>query len=203
MLSGLGAVTTSSTRAVWVFSRGTIVLRTMLLDPSAPTTTAARYITLIGFDQHLRSADREAFYGGIFLNEESALTRLAGQPGIEFMPADGAEGERAPLLPAHAEAPAVVIEMRPVHVDMRHFPAVQSQGLQDVFSIRQQAAAAQFRARVAGLLQDQGAPHQLRCDLCQVQRRGNSGRACADDDDVKGICLGQAASYGQMISGEA
>jgi hypothetical protein len=43
------------------------------------------------------------------------------------MPADGAEGERTFFLAAHAKAASVIIEMRPVHVAMRHFPDVQPQ----------------------------------------------------------------------------
>ena len=119
-------------------------------------------LALIGFEQHFGPADGNAFNRRILLDEETGFTRLARQPGIELVPADGAEGVRALFLAAHAQAPAVVIEMRPVHVAVRDFRAVQPQRLQDHFRIRYQAAAAQFGARVARFFQDERTWDQIR-----------------------------------------
>ena len=93
------------------------------------------------------------------------------------MPADGAEGICSLLFRAHAHAFAIEIEMRPVHIHMRHFAIVQPQPVQDHLGIRQQAASAQFRTRVAGFFQDQGARHQFRRHLRQVESSGDPGWA--------------------------
>jgi len=141
-------------------------------------------LTLVGFEQHFGTLNRDAFHCRVLLDQETPLTRLARQPGVELVPADGAKCDRVLFPGAHAEALPVVIEMRPVHVAVRHFPAVQPQPLQDHFRIRQQPAAAQLVARVARFFQDERAPDQLGRELCQVQRSGDPGRACAHNDDV-------------------
>jgi hypothetical protein len=61
---------------------------------------------------------------------------------------------------------------------------IQSQSAQDHLGIRQEAAAAQLGARVARLFQDQRARHEVRRNLSQVERGGESGRACARNDDI-------------------
>jgi len=129
----------------------------------------------------------------MLLDLETTLARLISQPRIEFIATDGAEGEAAFFFCAHPKAFAAVIEMRPIHVIMRHFPAVQSQGIQHPFSIRKQPASTQFRARMVGFFQEKRTTDHLRRDLGQVQRGGNSGRTCAYNDQVKTGWAGHGA----------
>ena len=70
---------------------------------------------------------------------------------------------------------------------MGYLTDIQPEGLQYKFSIRYKAASAQFRARMAGFFQDERMPDHFRRHLRKVQRSGDSGRACAYNDDVKAI----------------
>ncbi len=136
-VSGLGSVTISSSRAVWVLFVGDDQPADDALGPVRADDDRGAVLALIGFQNSTSDPLTEtALDGRILLDEETALARLAGQPGIELVPADGAEGKCARFFCAHAHAFAVVIEMRPVHIEMRHFTAVQSQGMQDHFGIR-------------------------------------------------------------------
>ena len=139
---------------------------------------------VIGLDCHPGPVNCGAFHICILEDEETTLARFVCQPGVELVSADGTEGEFTFFLDAHRHALAVVVEMSPIHIIVGDFGNIQPQFFQNHFAIGQEAAAAQFRARVMGFFQDERAWNKFRCDLRQMQRCGYSRRTGAHDDDI-------------------
>jgi hypothetical protein len=93
-------------------------------------------LTLTGCDHHPGPGDSNALHDDIFLNEEAAFTRFGGQPGVELMPADGAESKLAIFIAAHHHTPASEVKVCPVHIHVRNFGDIQAQLTQYHFGIR-------------------------------------------------------------------
>lgn len=138
----------------------------------------------IGIDNH---GIRTRFHSAglhTFANLDAREVCLRGQPGIEFVAPDDAEGVCAAR--GYDEALAREIEVRFGRVDVGDFRDIQSKALKENFGIACQPAGAELVTRVAGLLEDKDARRQLGRQLREMERSGEASRSAAEDEDVWG-----------------
>ena len=141
-------------------------------------------LTGIGCDQNRTGARFESADGDAFADLDAGYPNLAGEPGIEFIPADDAQGVR--LVKGDDQSVPGKVEMRLGGVHVRDLGDVEAQASKDDLCIGGQAAAAELLARVVSLLQDKDARDQVRSQLRNMKRGGKAGGPAAKNEDVRG-----------------